>query len=373
MDRITVAGILIPIVLLAAAFSVRTAHATSPRERAVQALDSLIDRYWNPALSMFNTADPCNDCNRVFHYWWQAHAIDALLDGYVLTGDPKYMDVMEQLYAGVRRRNGGHLFNDYYDDMLWMALALLRAYEITGQDRYLTNAQRLWLDIQGGWNDHYGGGIAWRKTQRDYKNAPANGPAVILTARLYRVTGDPEYLDWALRIYNWLEENLVDPRTHLVWDGINRQGDGAIDKDWLFTYNQGTYIGANVALWEVTGDEQYLERAKRTATASLLYLTRSGGVFQDEGQGDGGLFKGILVRYLVELVRADEDTAQIRNALLRNAESAWASRTPSGTFGPRWQGPPHSGTVDLSSHLSGVMLMTLTAGLQASEVSAAAP
>src|SRR5690606_9852845 len=60
MDRITVAGILIPIVLLAAAFSVRTAHATSPRERAVQALDSLIDRYWNPALSMFNTADPCN-------------------------------------------------------------------------------------------------------------------------------------------------------------------------------------------------------------------------------------------------------------------------------------------------------------------------
>ena len=108
MDRITVAGILIPIVLLAAALSVRTAHATSPRERAVQALDSLIDRYWNPALSMFNTADPCNDCNRVFHYWWQAHAIDALLDGYVLTGDPKYLDVMEQLYAGVRRRNGGH-------------------------------------------------------------------------------------------------------------------------------------------------------------------------------------------------------------------------------------------------------------------------
>ena len=102
MDRITVAGILIPIVLLAAAFSVRTAHATSPRESAVQAVDSLIDRYWNPALSMFNTADPCNDCNRVFHYWWQAHAIDALLDGYVLTGDPKYLDVMEQLCRGAQ-------------------------------------------------------------------------------------------------------------------------------------------------------------------------------------------------------------------------------------------------------------------------------
>lgn len=350
--------LLIPIVFFTMVLFGRSAQAEE--SRATQALDALIDRYWNPTLSMFDTTDPCVLCNTTFHYWWQAHAIDALLDGYELTGDAKYLDYMQQLYAGVKRRNGGHLFNNYYDDMLWMGLALLRAYEITGQPEYLSDAQKLWLDISGGWNDHYGGGIAWRKNQRDYKNAPSNGPAVILTARLYRVTGQSDYLEWAQRIYNWLDEHLVDPRTRLVWDGINRQGDGTIDKGWLFTYNQGTYIGANIALWEATGDDTYLDKAKRTATASLIYVTEGQGIFKDEGQGDGGLFKGILIRYLVDLVRVDPSASQIRNALNRNADSAWNSRTDRGTFGPSWRQIASSGNIDLSTHLSGVMLVVLT-------------
>ena len=337
--------------------------AVSARERAVESLEVLLARYWNEDLLLFDASDPCVDCNGTFHYWWMAHAIDGLLDGYELTGDDRYLEYVGKLHAGIRKRNGGHLFNDYYDDMLWMGLALLRAHELSGNEEYFNDARRLWFDIRGGWNDHYGGGIAWRKTQRDYKNAPANGPAVILCARLYAKTGDKDYLDWAKRIYTWLDTHLVDPRTWIVWDGINRQGDGAIDKAWRFTYNQGTYIGASVALWEATGEGVYLQKARRTAMASQVHLTDAQGIFQGEGQGDGGLFKGILIRYLVELLRVDPTVPLIKDALIANAESAWLARTKEGTFGPRWKLPVHSGPVDLSTNLSGVMLQVLTARL----------
>jgi len=263
---------------------------------------------------------------------------------------------------GLLRRNGGDLINDYYDDMLWMGLAMLRAHALTEQAMYLDHAIELWEDVVAAWNDEFGGGIPWRKMQLDYKNAPANGPAVILAARLYQVTGDADYLTWAKKIYAWLDDTLVDPETHLVWDGVNRLGDGRIDKRWMFTYNQGSYIGAGVAVWEATGDPQYLEDARRNAPAALARFTKEDGIVYPSGQGDGGLFVGIFIRYLIELDRAVGGDPSIRTVLRNNADSAWAARTPDGTHGPDWS-QPHSDDVHLSTHLSGVMLLMLTAGL----------
>lgn len=337
------------------------AHERSQaQERADAALAALMELYWNPGLRMFNNAYPCNDCNGQFHYWWQAHAIDALLDAYERTGDAVYLERVSQMYDGLRWRNGGHLFNDFYDDEEWMGLALLRAYTLSGDERYLLAAQRLWDDIQRGWNDAYGGGISWRKSQRDYKNAPANGPAAILAARFYLITGDEAHLEWSRRIYAWLKEHLVDPNTGLVWDGINRTGDGAIDKGWLFTYNQGTFVGAAVELWRATGDEAYLVDARRTAEAAITRLVDLNGILVEDGQGDGGLFKGILVRYLVELYKVERDE-RILASLQKNADSLWQARTPENVFGPRWRSPRHYGTVDLSTQLSAVKLFNLVA------------
>ena len=176
--------------------------------RADSALEALMRLYWNQVLRMFDNAYPCNQCNDQFHYWWQAHGIDALLDAYERTGDAVYLERVGDMYLGLRLRNGGHLFNDFYDDEQWMGIALLRAHTLTGDEQYLQAAVRLWNDIRYGWNDVYGGGISWRKSQRDYKNAPANGPAAILSARLYHLTGEDSYLEWAQRLYAWLKENL---------------------------------------------------------------------------------------------------------------------------------------------------------------------
>jgi len=308
--------------------------------------------------------------NTTFNYWWNAHALDVLVDGYQRTKNASYKPRMTALLSGVKITNGGALPNEYYDDMEWMALACLRAHHATADTAFLAAAQLLWADIQGAWNlTGANGGMAWRKTQLDYKNTPANAPAVILAARLYRLNKKVSDLEWARRIYTWLHATLVDPATGLVWDGINREGNGNIDKNWKFTYNQGILIGAALELYQVTGEQAYLTDAIRTAdyTISSSSFTING-ILRPEGKGDAGLFKGILVRYLHLLAqerRLPKDKRQAYLQFLRLHAQTLCTRgiqRPALLIGPDWaQAPAAGATVDFSSQLSGLMLIEIAA------------
>ncbi|WP_027093814.1 glycoside hydrolase family 76 protein [Cohnella thermotolerans] len=338
-------------------------------DRAEQAQQALERELWNPSIRMYNIETPCPNgaCNTIFHYWWMAHAADGLVDGWLRTnGAPPYGARLAELHDGVRAKNGGVYPNLLYDDMEWMALAWLRAYEATGEEKYRETVRVLWEDIKTGWNDVMGGGIAWHKEQPGYKNAPANGPAAILAARLARSGGGAGELEWAVKIYRWLRTHLVDPDSGFVWDGMNRQGDGRIDKNWRFTYCQGVFVGAAVELYRATGDAAYLADASRTAAAAFAEWGATG--LPDEGDGDGGLFKGIFVRYLTELVveqRAAGHVSPYAAWLLRSASGLWERGRDArrGLFGPDWERVP-PGRVPLSAHLSGVFLMERMAELE---------
>jgi predicted alpha-1,6-mannanase (GH76 family) len=239
-----------------------------------------------------------------FNYWWLAHVIDARLDAFERTGDASWRDQAEEGYRNIVERNGGQLFNDYFDDMLWFALAILRLHEATGRESYLDDAVAIWDHvIAEGWNDAGGASLAWRKQQLEYKNTPANGPLVILSLRLERAVPDAggrDFRGYATTAFEWLEANLVGD-DGFVEDGINREGDGRVDTQWRFTYNQGLYIGAAVELARSMGEHGYLDRAGRTARTAIVELS-DGSVFRDEGEGgDEGLFKGVFYRYLGEL------------------------------------------------------------------------
>lgn len=243
-------------------------------ERANQAQAALDSFFWNEAIKMYNIETPCpnGECNTIFHYWWMAHAVDVLVDGLQRTGENWYAKRLSAFHEGLLQRNGGMWPNELYDDMEWMALAWLRAYQATGVEGYKDTALLLWNDIQTGWNEHMGGGIAWQKSQLDYKNTPANAPAAILAARLYQAFGEASNLEWALKIYRWQKEHLVDPATGFVWDGMNRTGDGKIDKDWKYSYNQGVFIGAAVELYRITKEQEYLEDARLTLLPQPMNL-----------------------------------------------------------------------------------------------------
>ncbi|CAM3475590.1 MULTISPECIES: glycoside hydrolase family 76 protein [Saccharibacillus] len=340
--------------------------------RADEAQRVLEQRFWNEGLSMYDIETPCpgGTCNTIFHYWWMAHAADVLIDAYERTGEPFYASRLGNLYEGVLARNGGAWPNELYDDMEWMALAWLRAYEATGEERYRHAVLQLWADIRTGWNEEMRGGIAWHKNQPGYKNTPANAPAVILAARLYRAFGSEDDLHWARRIYVWLQEHLVNPETGFVWDGMNRAGDGAIDYDWQFTYCQGVFVGAAVELYRCTGDRAYAADAARTLAAARGELAGEDGVLPAEGGGDAGLFKGILARYAAEAALfAGEAADGLREAATwigHNARVLWAQgrRGEAALFGPDWRQGPQDPVVQLCTQLSGVMLFESAARLE---------
>ncbi len=337
--------------------------------RADSSAGALLRHYWRPESGYFFYG---NRGDSAYHYWPQAHALDVILDAYARTGDPKHRQVIEAWRAGVFRKNKYSFLNDYYDDMLWNALAMLRAYEATGDERFRAAVDTLWTDITGGWTGAAGGGIMWSKPTPNSKNAISNAPASLLASRLYRLTGDDAYLEWARKTYAWQQAKLVDPATGAVWDHvIAENGAERIRKEWVFTYNQGMYLAAAHALYQITDSAAYLDDAMRAADYALARLSTPDGLLRDEGSGDGGLFKGIFVRYLAQLILEDDLPAAARARyaafLKRNADALWneGANREQMLFGSYWKTRPAADAeIHLTVQLSGAMLLEAAALLE---------
>lgn len=318
--------------------------------------------------------------NTGFNYWWMAHAIDVFVDAYARTGDDAYKTQMNSVYNAMKYSGGGSLHNGFFDDMEWMGLACLRANEV-----YYTNpkwkeaAIQLWDWIKMGWNENQGGGIQWVDTQPNSKNACSNAPAIILAARLYQLTNDETYLDWAVKIFNWMNNNLIFSENGLVKDAYNNN-----QLSWTLTYNQGTWIGACLELYKITNDTKYYDIAMKTADYVVNDYTKfspNGILYNNEGGGDGGLFKGIFMRYLSQWILSGklDDIHRISfiNYFIQNGRSLAESATlrPLFRFGNTWLQRPEqiqttdkkSNGYDASIHLSGVMMFELLDELRRSE------
>lgn len=336
-------------------------------KKANLAQASLNDIFWNSKESVYEPYISENVLETEnFHYWWQAHAIDVLVDGYERTQEPQFITQIDKLLEGIRNTNDNTMINDFYDDMEWMALALLRVYQCVEEDSYLDLVKMLWKDIETGWNDICGGGFAWQKNQLYYKNTPANAPAIILALRLYQIEHDKRYLNLAKKAFSWLEDHLIDHETGFVWDGMNREQDMHIDKDWEFTYCQGVYVGACVEIFKITDENAYLKKAQKTIHTAFKRLTEENSIIiQSEGIGDGGLFKGIFIRY-VEYFLSYLNDKVIENYLIENATSA-GKRCRNDTnylFGEYWSKDNQLSSITLSTHLSGCMIMESVNRLQ---------
>ncbi len=166
-----------------------------------------------------------------WHYWWQAHLLDCLVDAQLRDPHPARRDRIRRQVRAHRLRNGLSWTNDYYDDMAWLALALERSGRLMGVGRPRALA-RLAEEFLGAWVPEDGGGIPWRK-QDQFFNAPANGPAALFLARYDR-------LRRARQMADWIDDTLVDPDTGLVFDGIKA---GSLVRA-EYTYCQGVVLGA---------------------------------------------------------------------------------------------------------------------------------
>jgi len=287
-----------------------------------------------------------------------------MVDAEIRSPDPDRRKDIGRLIATIWLRNGGRWTNRYYDDMAWLGLALWRAGQV-GIPRPAA-LEVLAHRLRAGWTDHGGGGIWWRAND-DMKGVPSNGPSAILFTWL-AADGHRADLQRALSIVDWMEEWLIDQDSGLVFDGlrIGPNGDVRALVEDVFTYNQGTFIGACVELACATGSRFWAELARRTVLAVREHLTGETGVLPG-GSGDGGLFAGILARYLARaaLLLDDADAARI---VYLSAASAWRNRASAHggpVFASDWTTPAVTGTQqDLSVQLLGWMLMEAAAVLE---------
>ncbi len=329
---------------------------------------ALTRSFWNASGKYFNYG---SNGNLDFHYWPQAHALDVLIDAYLRTSDNAYKAYFDQWFEGVKIKNGNTFRNDFYDDMEWNALAILRAYQATKDTKYKEAALQIWEYIKVGWNDNAGGGITWKKGMENSKNACSNGPACILAARLYQEFGDEANKEWALKIYNWEKSTLFNSNNGMVYDNID-SNTGEIKKEWIFTYNQGTFIGSAVELYKILNEKAYLNDAVLAADYTISSLVDNS-ILKSEGDGDGGLFKGIFVRYFTDLIQQDRlDIAAKKRYiqfLKHNAETLWGEGTnkTSVFFGTDWRTKPGAST-GLTEQLSGCMLIEAIALLEDKEL-----
>ena len=300
-----------------------------------------LKRLWAlPGTQLGVVAWPSDRKDRLFvtwHYWWQAHLLDCLVDAQLRDPQPTRRTKINRQVRSHRLRNNFSWINSYYDDMAWLALALERAARLVGVERRRA-LPKLADQLVKAWVPEDGGGIPWRK-QDQFFNAPANGPAGIFLARY----GDR--LRRAEQMGDWIDRTLIDPQTHLVFDGIKA---GSLVRA-QYTYCQGVVLGLETELaarTESAARNRHAARVHRLVAAVDEHMAPSG-VLHGAGGGDGGLFSGITARYLALVAttlpgeRAEDVAARdtARKIVLASAKSAWDNRqTAEGlpVFGSFW-------------------------------------
>ncbi|HEV7584638.1 MAG TPA: glycoside hydrolase family 76 protein [Solirubrobacteraceae bacterium] len=162
----------------------------------------------------------------------------------------------------------------YYDDNDWIGIELVRAYRLTHDPAVLASAEAVMAFEMAGWDvnaEHVcPGGIPFsNSTENNDRNTVTTAPAAELGAQLYRVSGKIQYLQFAVKAYEWVRHCLLAP-SGLYADHISPKG---TIEPMIWSYNQGTMIGAGTLLYQATGNSGYLYDARQTARAALAYFT----------------------------------------------------------------------------------------------------
>lgn len=266
-------------------------------------------------------------------YWPRAEILEIVVDAYERTKDEKYIALFDEMYRGFVDDHGTEWSgNIYNDDIMWMVLATVRAYQASGKQEYLDQAKYHFdLVWDRAWDEQLGGGLYWR-TDNNTKNSCINGPATIAACLLYKNLKEETYLEKALKINEWQREKLFDEVSGAVYDayhlteGINT---------WTSTYNQGTFIGAATMLYEHTGDKKYLEDAKLAADYTMIHMYHYGVMNNEEEGNDLPGFKGILARWLGYYIKVSGRN-DYNDWFIKNAKVAWNNRNSSGITWTQW-------------------------------------
>ena len=123
-------------------------------------------------------------------FWDFAEIFEIIIDAYENTGDEKYLVTIEEMFARTVRDYGKNwAYNPYNDDIMWLCIALTRAYNYIGNKEYLDIAvENFDLVHARSYDDVLGGGFYWRYENQS-KNSCVNCPGAIAACFIAKATG----------------------------------------------------------------------------------------------------------------------------------------------------------------------------------------
>jgi len=288
-----------------------------------------------------------------------------------------YTQTKEWSIYGVNRGNAKGTakvegIENVYDDQMWLVRELLESYKITGENAYLEKAEYLTEYVLDGWDSTRNpdgterGGIPWGPGYVT-KHACSNGPMVSPLVWLHEIYKDKNdeieyryidsedrtsrksasvkkseyYADFAKKVYEWQKSHLLradgvyddmrggcspgNPQIETI-DGVEyRKGINCQDRVGpAISYNSGTMLSGAADLYRITGDDVYLQDAKKLSDDSFNYFAKLGqtnpGYYTYDISGFNNWFNGVLMRGYVDVHPAYGTAADYIDTFQRNLD-----------------------------------------------------
>ncbi|GAC1441537.1 MAG: hypothetical protein PVSMB8_04560 [Vulcanimicrobiaceae bacterium] len=346
-------------------------RASSPtyRELARAARDTLVTTYYHAAGWRLCPLARCRPVNRD----WGADSLTYALAFYWrTTRDATVVPVMRELARTAPRypkpcSGIAGLGCTWSDAPQWDAIATLRENEVIGGDpATLALAIRAFDTVEGS-GVYTGGACRDIRYQQPFgyldrlKTLETEATAIEAALSLYRVTSTRRYLDIAIARYARARRYFLDPSGALysvfVFDEAHRC---TLVARRFFASVNGWMISSGIDLYRATGNAAYRAQAISTASAVDERLGDARGVFADL-QADNDIVEP-LVEAMYELATR-ERAAFARAWVLRNAAAAASARTPDGSYGRFFDGPPPPGGTNAWQTNGGFALVIAAAAL----------
>lgn len=220
-------------------------------------------------------------------------------------------------------------WDGWNDDIGWFTMALARGYQITGNADYLTQAENGFnYAFTRGWDTKWNNGGIWEQQIEYCKNGAhisketlSNDSLGIVACLLYQSTHDAAYLDKAKQIYDWEWSHLYNAATGQVYTGVDR--DGTVDHGTA-VYNQGTFVDYANYLYQITGNANYDNDAKKAIDYTKNTMT-TGGVISNSA-GYLNTWADTFARGLGHFVRDNRQWGAYYPWMAQNANAAWGCR-----------------------------------------------
>ena len=285
-------------------------------------------------------------------FWWEsANSLTTLAD--LAAIEPNIANVTKSLYSNTLARapqsnavmnsGGSGFLNEYYDDEAWWALAWLQVYNVTGQPEYLQAAVDIFQDLTNGWGSPCGG-LWWDKSHTQ-ENAITNELFLRVAARLSNQipANQSYYLDWALREWDFFQTSGLINVNNTINDGLDLET-CQNNNHTVWSYNQGVILGGLVELNKASPNVSFITTAKTIATAAVETLSDSKGILHESCDPTCDLtaaqFKGVFMRNL-QILQLTAPEYEYQTFITKNADSIWANdrNDTNNELGSAWSGP----------------------------------